>query len=501
MMSPYNTGLTLFASGSSSTGSFISKRPESYGAKRDGRDVYDAAMTNGSAVLTSATAAFTASDVGKAINVVGAGSAGGTLSTTILFRQSTTQVTLSAASSATISSKQALWGTDDTAAIKSALNAAVAACQADGSCYCEVQFSAGVYVLAGATTKGGATLGNAQIPLPAIEPGNGQKVTIVLRGLTDSGAFMHWLQTRGQKSGVVLRTMLVGQTPDGTWGSPSVIGTNTANLASGSVFSNIRVVFAGITISSPLDPNFIMADMRGAAQMDPSMLAVLVDGTPAQLSTPTSSGGVGLYAPSINNNDSVNISYYTCEGVYYALACSDHLVFTSMRLIYYNTAIYINATSGTYTHGMSGLYLSAEAGSTIIEKSNSTNNRYPIFIGRLDTETQTGTAIKDPSDNLHGFIGWASNDGADPTTTGCKHVKIENANRDRGALTPTLPATTVASTPIFRDMALTVTGGTVTAIAVDGTATGLTSGTVIVPCGKSFAITYSSSPTLRAQLL
>lgn len=56
------------------------------------------AMTAGSAILTDAAAAFAAGDVGKAIVVYGAGSQGvyAALETTILSRQSATQVTLSA---------------------------------------------------------------------------------------------------------------------------------------------------------------------------------------------------------------------------------------------------------------------------------------------------------------------------------------------------------------------------------------------------------------------
>lgn len=54
----------------------------------------DGTMTNGSAVLTSASGTFSAVDVGKPIRVPGAGNAGGNLDTTILSRQSATQVTL-----------------------------------------------------------------------------------------------------------------------------------------------------------------------------------------------------------------------------------------------------------------------------------------------------------------------------------------------------------------------------------------------------------------------
>ena len=44
-------------------------------------------------------------------------------------------------------------------------------------------------------------------------------------------------------------------------------------------------------------------------------------------------------------------------------------------------------------------------------------------------------------------------------------------------------------------VSVTVSGGTVTAIAVDGTATGLTTGTFTVPAGGSVTVTYSVAPT------
>jgi hypothetical protein len=62
--------------------------------------------------------------------------------------------------------------------------------------------------------------------------------------------------------------------------------------------------------------------------------------------------------------------------------------------------------------------------------------------------------------------------------------------------TPAVPATTVAAdngTGI--PVAVTVTGGTVTVIAVSGTPTGLTSGTVIVPYPGTVTLTYSAAPT------
>lgn len=61
---------------------------------------------------------------------------------------------------------------------------------------------------------------------------------------------------------------------------------------------------------------------------------------------------------------------------------------------------------------------------------------------------------------------------------------------------PTVPASTTAYTNAYgHDCTVYVTGGTVTAIAVGGTATGMTSGPISVPAGQTITLTYSSAPT------
>jgi hypothetical protein len=66
-----------------------------------------------------------------------------------------------------------------------------------------------------------------------------------------------------------------------------------------------------------------------------------------------------------------------------------------------------------------------------------------------------------------------------------------------GALTaPAVPATNVALVNPFNvDCSVFVTGGTVTAIAVNGVTTGLTTGQFWVPAGGKITLTYSAAPT------
>lgn len=109
-----------------------------YGAVPDGRVVYDAAMTSGSATLTSATAAFSAKHVGRMIYVLGAGASGSILITTIAGYTNATTVTLGAAAGTTISGKECGFGTDNAAAFARAVTAQLQGGNGmfiDGGCY------------------------------------------------------------------------------------------------------------------------------------------------------------------------------------------------------------------------------------------------------------------------------------------------------------------------------------------------------------------------------
>jgi hypothetical protein len=87
-------------------GNSVVKGPQydarAYGAVGDGKYVADASITSGAAILTSPEGAFVAADQGKPIAVMGAGSSGGMLTTTIQTYTSATQVTLAANASTTI---------------------------------------------------------------------------------------------------------------------------------------------------------------------------------------------------------------------------------------------------------------------------------------------------------------------------------------------------------------------------------------------------------------
>jgi hypothetical protein len=121
-VAPPNEPTTFHDAGGVRTAVAVATR--SYGAQNDGQTGADGAMTNGSATLTSPSAPFKPTDAGKMVLVIGAGAASAVLVTKIAAFLSKTQVTLAVAASTTVSGIAFAWGTDDSAAIQAALNAA-----------------------------------------------------------------------------------------------------------------------------------------------------------------------------------------------------------------------------------------------------------------------------------------------------------------------------------------------------------------------------------------
>lgn len=99
---------------------------DAYGAKGDGRILTDIATTAGSTTITSATAGFTSADVGKLLTVVDNTTTYNvtTFASTIATVTDASTVVLSAAPTATLTAASGVYGSDDTAAIQTAIAAA-----------------------------------------------------------------------------------------------------------------------------------------------------------------------------------------------------------------------------------------------------------------------------------------------------------------------------------------------------------------------------------------
>lgn len=391
--------------------------------------------------------------------------------------------------------------TDDTAAINAVVAQAVSDGISDGTYFARVYFPPSTYLLSGATTKGGATQGNSQITLPVI-PSTGRKFVLVFSGTESGSAIAHWEQTVGQRSGAVLRSTLTGQTPDGTWGFPSVVGGPTVVQGSG-MFTNLQFVVEGVTVMAPHNPSLMGWDLKYVAQMVMLSGAALADagvaGSPSLNTLPTNDQGIGLRVPNQQNNACNLIVDFACEGFYYGCTVTEHFTALRLMIVYCQVGLFVGGLGGISFHGASIVNYGVEATPIHIQCLDNDSGTFPIDIVSLHTETSTTWDVDDVNNMLTGTIHWMKNDNTTPLVRGGAKIKIISQNKAAvpGAKTPpSVSGSTVAfQNPFWRDCAVTISGGTVTGIAVDGTATGATTGTVIVPTGKTITLTYSVAPT------
>ena len=401
---------------------------------------------------------------------------------------------------------------DDTAAIANAISTEYAAGVADGTYYRELYFPLGVYLLSGATTKTSTNKGNSQLPLPVV-PVAGRKFTLVLRGSFNGSAMPYFsnVQTVAQTSGVVFKST-ISPPNDVTWGEPSVIGGPTPAQGyggGGSLFSNLLVVIAGIQISLPNNPTISGVDFRGVANAHVGTLAILPQVDAHSLTEPTNTFQFGLAMPHVNNNVTSIVESLSVYGCYFAFQPSEHTYAQAIRCIYNEVGICFAGGGGSSTpHGCVIVHASIEGCVTGLMFTGSANPA-KISVLMLDWESNgpggpagfgTFHHIHDPSNFGVGEVGIRN---VTPDVNGASFLRVTNVDQARGHVTaPAVPATTVAlQNPFWLDAAVTVSIGTVTAIAVDGTATGITSGTVIVPSGKTITLTYSVAPSWNWVLL
>lgn len=327
-----------------------------FGAVGDGKVVGDGAMSTGSANLSSATANFTSADQGKAISVKGAAATGvTTLVTTILTVNSPTSVTLAASnvSGAGLTNAVVIWGTDDTAAIQAAVDAAEAYLATHT--YAKVYFPPRAYVLAGALNS--SKSGNGQIVF-GVYPTAGVKRILEFCGEGDGAAAVrHWEQTVPQYSGSCLLSLGLFSSTSAQItnlnanGNPGVIsGPNegTSNgLAYGASarYSNIMAGLknlAILTAHSSYGLTYGAANLWGCANAYVDNLGYGTAGTVAGSSTDYTSPGtfgtglsVGLLLPAPGNNDHTIARNVSCGGGYtYALFLTEHTVVERYMALY-----------------------------------------------------------------------------------------------------------------------------------------------------------------------
>jgi hypothetical protein len=488
--------------------------PSAYGALADGKVISDAAITSTTATLTSATAGFTAADVGKHILVNGAAGTNVTLSTTISAFTNSTTVTLAANATATVSAGYALYGTDDTTAINTAVTAATTFALANNY-YAEIVFGPYIYVVAGATQKTSANKGNAQIPLPLVGMAGNPTLVLGFIGTRNNAAGGMFAASGNNPApetcGTVLASTLVSQANDGTWGLPSVIGGPTPEQGYTGGFTalwdNVMPMIDGMTVLFSLNPTMSAYDFRSCVKMEMPWGAALAFAANPVLATvePSNSFAGGLFLPQGGNNAHTVIGTYTCFGSYTGVVMNEHGTWENITCIGCFCGMFVQTHNDG--HGYAGTRYDCEANQFHIQVGGS-NVTISLNILLMDAEASSqygagGFHIQDASNELKGTVHINDAGGIGQLTiSGAANLEIISANSLRGIATPpSVPATTVAFTnPFWRhaDVYLTSGGAAVTAIAVNGTATGLTLGTtgtvlVRVPSGATITLTYAST--------
>lgn len=404
--------------------------------------------------------------------------------------------------------------TDDTAAIQAAINAAVTWAQAN-SFYAEVYFPVPPvwYAINGPLVKAGSTLGCAQLTLPVI-PTTADKVTLALVGQTDAAALWHWQQTTRQVSGVLLKSNS-STAFDSSHGEGSILGGPTPQQGyggTGNTFSNMHVVIDGIQLMGPNATNGIGGfDFRGVASMHVKSAAYLVDahpvGGPGVVGGSGAGWAFGLSTPNNGNNDICQIDSFTVEGMTYGAILGEHTQADRIASIFCFVGIGIIGSfwSGSgAAHGVTIANGSVEAvtsGGSHLMMMGAGGAKVDVH---LDVEDVTVTITDQGTGGQSTGDVWLTGSWTTLVVPGSfSNVTIHNQTQKPGAVTaPGVPGSTTAlQNPFERNAMVMVSGGTVTAIAVDGVDTGVTSGWVPVPDGKDITLTYSVAPTWKWWLM
>jgi hypothetical protein len=515
--------------------------PETYGAKGDLKVISDAKVEGQN--VTSASAAFTAADVGKHIAICAAGktlheeerdSYTGKIAAVI----SGTEIELETVAPNNVEGALAVYGTDDTEAIGEAFDAATEACQADGTNYCEVWFGSSGYMVAGQldTTR----KGNAQIPLPLITE-TAPKVTLVLRGSRDSTALPYWHQHQYQHGAPLLFSVgpfTAGSTTShqaaysAEKGRPAIIGGPTPNQGyEGETYNNMLVRVEGITLGCPQNATLTGIDLKGTAEAVVMTLGAFALGIPGAGLTRAENpniylskgkllagwnehgfleGGypaVALAMPGRGNNDNAYVGSISGEGWCATFEPGEHSNTVMVRGIYCFAGIVTGSQS--WEHAATIQHVSVEeCWHGVFTSTNPASVR--MLISLLDLESNQHD-IYDKESAWLGSVHCTNKEGGalaivDEAGNPPQFLKVTNEEYGAGTrYQPEVPGSgvTYVNKTYFRDADVMVSGGKVSKIEVNSAGSAArvieplegATVTVPVPSGGSITLTYTEAPT------
>jgi hypothetical protein len=395
-----------------------------YGAVGDGKMVRDGAITSGTNILdcTSSTP-FTIDDVGKPIMIKGAASTPQTtLITTITGYTNSSRVTLANnAVTTVVSGGLVMFGTDDTAEIQAAIDAAVDYAQAhSGNATVLIPPAPGMfYVVAGALVT--SRSGNSQLTLEPIATTN-NKISLTIESYGSGSGVQHWEQLYPTLSGATLVSFGVFAsssaqvTSINNGGNAAVIGGPSQpggyGVAPG-VFSNMYVTLKGISILTTYSLHgltYSAFDFSGIANAKIDSIAYGTTGNvpSGDYGSPSSFANglsIGALMPAAGNNDNCIVNDVTVHGGYtYGFFATEHAVINTMRLLYCWSGF---CPVGNYygsvgaTHAIKAQQLSVEACSNVVYLIGVGSGGIGPFIDidQLDTESGAPTFSDNTSGN------------------------------------------------------------------------------------------------------
>lgn len=465
---------------------------------------------------------------GQAIRVIGAGAAGADLRTTVL-SVGASSATLNANAGTTVSASGAVWGTDDTAAVQQAINAAAAYFLANNRTG-EVLLSK-LYLSNTAPTVGGTYAGNCVLQLPSIANGL-PKVRVSIIGVSkDVSTLPVYQQMVPEMSGTGIIYIGANGTNDATYGPAHVFGTPTLPAIyvteSGNKpgTTNVKVMMDSVRVIVPFAGGIGGIDLFSAAESanyncstqalgtvpaGGSWTQILVDGPT------TNQWGWGLREPAAGNNAQSYTEQFTCEGLCYGYGPSEHVVFVNVFVAYCVTGFEAYAGNGiNMVHNIHGISGGAEACANAL---GGFDGGIKVDIDNFRTESN-GKIIFDPSNRLQGTIG-LRNQGSSGTynsnfvTAGTGvGVRIVNLMTTPGpiAAPQAAPATSVAWPNFYyRDAWITLSATTITGLTITGQGgtavaqaipASATTYAFFLPSGCSYTPTYTGSLTHTVTLL
>lgn len=398
--------------------------PENYGGTGDGKIGTGGTGTSGTSTFTDSGASFVnatapAGDVGKVIVInqgtSGSGTQFGTSQNpfcgTISAVNSATSVTLSANLGATCTAAPYVFGTDNSAAIASALSAAATWAEAN-NWECEISFGPYIYMLKALTQSTSPVHYNSHIALP-YGPQTGQRLVIKMIGSGEPQCD-YWEAEAPQLNGTCLVSgIFPGSQPDGTYGQVSIIGSTTQQDFGGTTFAGTRLVLDNITLAAPWNSPIYGVDGRYIGQMiiprgyfrafTPVNVPGASIGGPYTQRIPTTTSSVGFAYP-IRGNNTANIGgEITAETVAFGVTCAEHTSFWRLTALYNQSGCYLTDTASV-THGVTIQHFCCEGANISLDAAGVSTGNFPIFIGLMDNEVLNTSHINDPNNMLVGVV-------------------------------------------------------------------------------------------------